>query len=138
MIFKSEKRFYDLKESRYTVPVCSFDSDLIQIVMTDEKTGKQKRYDFYSVYVRYHVHYVMEHHPERFEKLVNECKIYDYLIDIEEKAKDAVDRQVERWKKKDHDYQLAVRNGDFLEQVKLTNSLEAAAKEIVFNTIIYV
>lgn len=68
----------------------------------------------------------------------NKGTIYDYLLDIETKAKDAVDRQVEKWKANDRDYQLAVKNGDVVKQVRIVNSLEHMAKEAIFSAMIYV
>ena len=75
---------------------------------------------------------------ENFEKLVNEGEIYNYLLDIETKAMDAVDRQVDKWKEKDRDYQLAVKNGDIVKQAKIINSLEYMAKEAIYPAMIYV
>lgn len=138
MIFKSEKRFYDEKQQKYTFPLWSFDTDTICVTTVDARTGKAQEDNFYSEYIRRHVPYVMEHQPERFEKLVNEGKIYNYLLDIETKAMDAVDRQVDKWKEKDRDYQLAVKNGDIVKQAKIINSLEYMAKEAIYPAMIYV
>lgn len=138
MIFKSEKRFYDEKQQKYTLPLCSFDTDAICVTTVDVRTGKVREDNFYSEYIRRHVPHVLKHQPERFQELVNKGKIYDYLLDIETKAKDAVDRQVEKWKANDRDYQLAVKNGDVVKQVRIVNSLEHMAKEAVFPAMIYV
>lgn len=81
---------------------------------------------------------MLEHQPERFEKLVNGGEIYNYLLDIETKAMDAVDRQVDKWREKDRDYQLAVKNGDIVKQAKIINSLEYMAKEAIYPAMIYV
>lgn len=138
MIFKSEKRFYDKSEQRYTKPLWTFDTELRQVTVLDEKTGTEKKYDFYSIYARYHIPYVTENHPERFEKLVNEGKIYDYLIDVEERTRNAVDSQVEQWQDNDRSYKLALKSGDILRQSRITNALEAMARELIFPTMIYV
>lgn len=138
MIFKSEKRFYDEKQQKYTLPLWSFDTDAICVTTVDVRTGKAQEDNFYSEYIRRHVPYVMEHQPERFEKLVNEGEIYNYLLDIETKAMDAVDRQVDKWKEKDRDYQMAVKNGDIVKQAKIINSLEYMAKEAIYPAMIYV
>lgn len=138
MVFKSEKRFYDKSAQKYTLPLWTFDTELHQVTVVNEKTGKVKKYDFYSIYARYHVDYVMKSQPERLEKLVNEGKIYDYLADIEEKTREAIDRQVEKWQQNDRDYKLAVKSGDSLKQARLTNTFEAMARELIFPEMIYV
>lgn len=138
MIFKSEKRFYDKSEQRYTKPLWTFDTELRQVTALDEKTGAEKKYNFYSIFARRHIPYVTENHPERFEKLVNEGRIYEYLTDVEERTRDAVDRQVEKWQQTDRDYKLALKSGDILKQSNITNALEAMARELIFPSMIYV
>lgn len=39
MIFKSEKRFYDEKQQKYTLPLWSFDTDTICVTTVDAQTG---------------------------------------------------------------------------------------------------
>ena len=75
MIFKSEKRFYDEKQQKYTLPLCSFDTDAICVTTVDVRTGKVREDNFYSEYIRRHVPHVLKHQPERFQELVNKGKI---------------------------------------------------------------
>ncbi|MCH5201401.1 MAG: TnpV protein [Oscillospiraceae bacterium] len=114
------------------------DTESATVIHYDDTTGKTKSYTFHTDYIKYHVHYVAAKHPERFQKLVDDGTILDYLNDLEERAVDAVERQVERWKQNDKEYQLAVMNGDTMKQLGLLNNMSYMAREIIFDCMIYV
>ena len=136
MIFSSEKMIYN--GERYIAPACVLDTAERTITVVDSKTFESKTIAFHTDYVKDHLSYVSEHHPERLQKLVNEGRIIEYLNDIEEKAIMAVDRQVEKWKKSDKEYQAALLAGDELKAVGLENGLKQMAEEIVRDTIVNV
>lgn len=62
---------------------------------------------------------------------------YDYLDELETRAIEAVDRQVELWKKSDKEYLSSILSGDEMKQVRLTNCFRNMAKEIIYDSIIY-
>ncbi len=114
------------------------DTELATVIRYDDTTGKTKFYTFHTDYIKYLVHCVATRYPEHFQKLVDDGTILDYLNDLEERAVDAVERQVECGKQNDKEYQLAVMNGDTMKQVGLLNTMHYMAREIIFDCMIYV
>ncbi|MBQ8960309.1 MAG: TnpV protein [Ruminococcus sp.] len=103
----------------------------------ERDTGKKNVTDFHTDYVKDHLRYVASKHPERLQKLVDEGKIIGYLDGLETRAIKAVDRQIEKWKISDKEYQAAIIAEDTLKAVRLVNCLQSMAREIVYDTIIY-
>lgn len=136
MIFRSDKMIYN--GERYTDPACVLDTEERAVTTVDPKTFESKTTEFHTDYVKDHLRYVADAHPERLQNLVNEGRIIEYLNDIEEKAILAVDRQVEKWKKSDKEYQAALLAGDEQRAVRLANGLTFMAREAVYSNIIYV
>ena len=135
MIIKSKKMIYDGKQ--YTEPEWILDTAERTVTHVDPSTLETTVTDFHTDYVKDHLHYVTAKHPERLEKLVDEGRIIDYLDELETRAIEAVDRQVEIWKKSDKEYLSAILSGDEMKQVRLTNCFKNMAKEIIYDSIIY-
>ena len=136
MIIRSAKMIYNGKQ--YTEPECVLDTAERTVTQVDPNTYEKKITEFHTEYVADHLRYVANKHPERLQRLVDEGKIVDYLDNIETRAVEAVDGQVEKWKATDKEYLAAVMSGDTLKAVGLANGLENMAKEIVYDTIINV
>jgi hypothetical protein len=138
---------YNARTAQY-VPVYQLDTDNATVAVFDEKSNKNtenslfgcvtKVISFHTAYVADHIRYVMQHSPERFNRLLNDGKIIEYLDDIENRAFEAVENQVDKWIESDKEYQLAKLNGDIIKQAGLENNLVAMAKEIIYPAIIYV
>ena|GEM_PF-5940725 len=107
------------------------------VTHVDPKTLEKTVTDFHTDYVKDHLRYVTAKHPERLENLLDEGRIISYLDELETRAIESVDRQVEIWKKSNKEYLSAVLSGDEMKQVRLTNGLESMAREIIYDTIIY-
>ena len=135
MIIKSKKMVYDGKQ--YTEPEWTLDTAQRTVTHVDPMTLETTITDFHTDYVKDHLRYVTTKHPERLEKLLDEGRIISYLDELETNAIEAVDRQVEIWKKSDKEYLSAVLSGDEMKRVRLTNNFENMAKEIIYDTIIY-
>ena len=135
MIIKSKKMVYDGKQ--YTEPEWTLDTAQRTVTHVDPKTMETTVTDFHTDYVKDHLRYVTAKHPERLEKLLDEGRIISYLDELESRAVEAVDRQVEIWKKSNKEYLSAVLSGDEMKQVRLTNGLESMARELVYDSIIY-
>lgn len=135
MIIKSTKMIYvgNLYE-----PECILDTAGRTVTQVDPKTFEKKSTEFHTDYVKDHLRYVANKHPEKLQRLVNEGRIVKYLDTLETRAIEAVDRQVEKWKAADNEYQTAVMSGDTLKAVGLVNCLLNMAREIVYDTIINV
>lgn len=103
----------------------------------ERDTGEKSVTDFHTDYVKDHLRYVANKHPERLQRLVDEGKIISYLDGLEKRAIKAVDRQVEKWKKSDKEYQAAIIAEDTMKAARLVNCLQSMAREIVYDTIIY-
>ena len=92
---------------------------------------------FYFHYGTAHLQYICEYAPERVQDLLNNGNIYYYLSKMNRRATIAVEDQVEKWKKTESDYLLAVKNKDFLTQVGLFENMKARAEELMFPAIVY-
>lgn len=123
---------------QYTEPECVLDTAERTVTQVDPNTYEKKITEFHTEYVKDHLRYVANKHPERLQRLVDEGKIVAYLDNIETRAIEAVDRQVEKWKETDKEYQAAVMSGDTLKAVGLANNLQSRAREIINDTIINV
>ena len=135
MIIKSKKMVYDGKQ--YTEPEWTLDTAQRTVTHVDPKTMETTVTDFHTDYVKDYLRYVTAKHPERLEKLLDNGKIIEYLDELETRAIESVDRQVELWKKSDKEYLSAVLSGDEMKQIRLTNSFENMAKELIYDAIIY-
>lgn len=149
MIIKSETMGYNEKTAQY-LPKYQLDTDNACVAEFNEKARHKSLFNhekfgsvsgiinFHTGYVADHLKYAEKHSPERLQQLVNEGKIIEYLEDIENRAFDAVENQVDKWKESDKEYQLAKMTGDIETQAGLENNLVARAKELIYPTIIYV
>lgn len=135
MIIKRKERVSTLGKN---IPVCKLDTDSLTITIFNADTHVEKHYTFHSDYIKYHVHYVVAKYMERFQRYVDNGTIYKYLSDPEARAIETENRQVERWKKSDKEYQTAVTNGDEQKQIGLLNNMHYRAREIVLDCMIYV
>ena len=102
MIIKSKKMIYGGKQ--YTELDWILNTAERTVTHVDPSTLETTVTDFHTDYVKDHLRYVTAKHPERLEKLVDEGRIIDYLDELETRAIEAVDRQVEIWKKSDKEY----------------------------------
>ena len=136
MMIRSEKMIYD--GERYTEPACVLDTALSKVTVIDPTTLESKTTQFHTESVQEHLGYVASHHPERLQKLVDEGRIIEYLDDLETRAREAVDRQVEKWLKSDKEYQAALMAGDDVKAVGLKNGLQIIAMDMIRETIINV
>lgn len=135
MIIKSKERVSTLGKN---ISVCKFDTDSLTVTIFNADTQTEERYTFHSDYIRYHVHYVSAKYKERLQRYVDNGTIYKYLSDLEARAIETENRQVERWKKSDKEYLAAVERGDERKANGLLNCLHYMAREIVLECMIYV
>ena len=136
MIIRSEQMIYD--GERYTEPACVLDTALSKITVINPNTLESKVTQFHTESVQDHLRYVADYHPERLQKLVDEGTIIEYLDKLETQAREAVERQVAKWKKSDKEYQAAVLAGDTGKAFRLENGLKVMAMDTIRDTIINV
>lgn len=84
-----------------------------------------------------HLSYLADNAPERIQELLNNDNIYLYLLRMNRKTSDAVEQQVEKWKKTESDFLLARKNNDFLTEAGLIENMNARAEELILPTIVY-
>lgn len=137
MIMKSKTTVYDHSINK-EVPLWKLDTDTSTVYHFDDEKQKYVCFQFHTRYIEEHIRYTMQTYPERFQKLLDKGTIYSYLDELEIKAIDAVDSQVERWKPSSKEYQIAVEKGDIVKQAGLLNAWEAMAREIIYDCMIYV
>ena len=135
--YKSEQTAYNPLKKKY-VPLWSLDTNTVTVTNfnTDTQTEESKTYT--PDFIKYHLHFSDSHCPDRLRRLVNEGKIMQYLDDMERKVNEAISRQVELWKKTDNYYQTALLAGDKKEIIGLENCFENMAREIIFESMIYI
>ena len=135
--YKSEQTAYNPLKKKY-VTLWSLDTNTVTVTNfnTDTQTEESKTYT--PDFIKYHLHFSDSHCPDRLRRLVNEGKIMQYLDDMERKVNEAISRQVELWKKTDNYYQTALLAGDKKEIIGLENCFENMAREIIFESMIYI
>lgn len=67
---------------------------------------------FRSEHIKYHLHYSAEYRKDRLRKLVNSGEILSYLVEFDKSVENALERQSEKWKAADKEYQQALAVGD--------------------------
>lgn len=135
--YKSEQTAYNPIKKK-DVPIWRLDTNTVTVTHFNPDTLTEESKTYHTDYIRYHLHYSDSKYPDRLRRLVNEGKIIEYLDDLELKVAEAIDRQVERWKKSDSCYQKAVVNGDTEKMLGLENCFISIAREIVFECMIYI
>lgn len=135
--YKSKQSVFD-RTSNKVVPVLCLDISTATVTYFDELTQTEERKTYHTDFIRYHLNYVSEKHPDRLRRLVNEGTIIAYLDDLEQRVSATIDRQVELWKHTDEEYLNAVTSGDVKKQIGLKNCFVGMAREIVFECMVYV
>lgn len=135
--YKSEQTAYNPLKKKY-VPLWSLDTNTMTVIRFNADTRTEESKTYHTDFIRYHLHYFDSKCPDRLSRLVNEGKIIQYLDDMELKVSEAISRQVELWKKTDNYYQTALLAGDKKEIIGLENCFENMAREIIFESMIYI
>ena len=93
---------------------------------------------FHSEHIKYHLHYSAEYRKDRLRKLVNSGEILSYLTELDKSVENALERQVEKWKADDKEYQQALAVGDVGWAEGLENMMKLCAREAVYADLVYV
>ena len=93
---------------------------------------------FRSEHIKYHLHYQAEYRKDRLRKLVNSGEILSYLTELDKSVENALERQVEKWKADDKEYQQALAVGDVGRAEGLENMMKLCAREAVYADLVYV
>ena len=93
---------------------------------------------FHSEHIKYHLHYSAEYRKDRLRKLVNSGEILSYLTELDKSVENALERQVEKWKADDKEYQQALAVGDVGRAEGLENMMKLRAREAVYADLVYV
>lgn len=83
---------------------------------------------FHSEHIKYHLHYSAEYRKDRLRKLVNSGEILSYLTELDKSVENALERQVEKWKADDKEYQQALAVGDVGRAEGLENMMKLCAR----------
>ena len=135
--YKSEQTAYNPLKKK-SVPLWRLDTNAVTVTYFNADTQSEESKTYNTDFIRYHLHFSDSHCPDRLRRLVNEGRIIQYLDDMERKVSEAISRQVELWKKTDNYYQTALLAGDKKEIIGLENCFENMAKEIIFESMIYI
>lgn len=93
---------------------------------------------FSSDHIKYHLHYSAECRKNRLRKLVNNSEILGYLTELDKAVENTMERQVEKWKADDKEYQQSLAVGDVAKAEGLENMMRLCAKEAVYADLVYV
>ena len=86
---------------------------------------------FHSEHIKYHLHYSAEYRKNRLRKLVNSGEILSYLTELDKSVENALERQVEKWKADDKEYQQALAVGDVGRAEGLENMMKCLMRLII-------
>ena len=125
-------------QTNKSVPLWLLDTITNTVIHYDTDTHKESVKTYHSDSVKYHISFSASKYPDRLRKLVNNGQIIVYLDDLEQKAADGIDRQVQLWKESDKEYLLAVERGDIHTAAQLENCLLFMAREVVFDCMVYI
>lgn len=135
--YKSIQTAYNPQKKK-NVPIWRLDTNTLTVTHFNADTLTEEHKTYHVDYIKYHLHYSDSKYPDRLRRLVNKGKIIEYLDDLELKVGEAIGRQVERWKKSDKEYQAAFLSGDVDKMLGLENCLISMARELVFESMIYI
>ena len=135
--YKSEQTAYNPLKKKY-VPLWSLDTNTVTVTHFNADTLTEESKTYSTDFIRYHLHYSDSKCPDRLRRLINEGKIIQCLDDMELKVSEAISRQVELWKQTDSCYQKAVLSCDAEKMLGLENCFIYMAREIIFESMIYI
>ena len=133
--YESKHTIYSSLKKKY-VPLWRLGTNTVTVTHFNSDTQTEESKTYHTDFIRYHLNYVSEKHPDRLRQLVNEGKIIAYLDDLEQRVSAAIDRQVELWKQTDEEYLNAVKNVDVKKPIGLENCFVGMAREIVFECMV--
>lgn len=105
-------------------------------LLPDLKLPEQPKVEI-GIWGKRHLRYIEKHHPIRYTNLLTSCKLTAYLADIDEQAQTMYDRLVDQMAKREGiTEQLKAEN--MMAWVRCMNNVQARAREIVNNELIYI
>lgn len=133
MKFESKRFVYNEKE----IPAWVIEVEKKKVTVI-QNGDEEEVMQFYSDYIRYHFNYLAETNPDRIQNLIDEDRILEYIDDFDDRCFEAVDKQVELFKKSDRKYKIAAANDNIVEMGATLNNLTAIARQMIMNTMVYV
>lgn len=118
-------------------PVWVLDTDALTVTHNTVDTEPTVT-AFRSEHIKYHLHYSAEYRKDRLRKLVNNGEILSYLTELDKAVENAMERQVEKWKADDKEYQQSLAVGDLCKAQGLENMFKLCAREAVYADMVYV
>lgn len=131
MIFESKNKVGDK-------PEWSINTDTQTVTHIHPRTGVAEEHRFTADYMRYHLHFCEEYHPERLQRLLDNGEIFQYLSDLDNNVFDALDRQETLLQENSDEYKITVEKGDLVAVGAIGNAITQQARESVFEAMIYV
>lgn len=118
-------------------PVWVLDTDALTVTY-NTPDAEPSVTTFSSEHIKYHLHYSAEYRKNRLRKLVNNGEILGYLTELDKAVENAMERQVEKWKADDKEYQQSLAVGDLCKAQGLENMFRLCAREAVYADMVYV
>ena len=137
-MMNSKTMVYDQTEKIYKPKWVLNIDDMCSLLYFNEKKSEYKKVSFVSKYVNDHIKYLYNNEDARLQELLDNGKIYLYLLQLDRQAKNTVEKQLEQWEKSDEEYKLAKIVGDTKREVGLYNNLKTKAEEIMYQSVIFV
>ena len=130
MIFKS-------KQTVNGNPIWTVDTDTQTVQHINPRTSETERHTFHTDQIKYYLHHIEEKRPELLQEIVDKGEIYKHLDELDIKVTDAVNRQTELLMQSSRDFQIANEIGDLKKVGEIGNMLRMQAKNMVFDTMVY-
>lgn len=86
---------------------------------------------------RMHREYLKEHHPIQYTNLVLSCKLWTYLADLNEQARERLERIMQQMKEEEGITEV-LKSADPMAWVQRINSIAARAEALVREELIFV
>ena len=119
MIFKS-------KQTVNGNPIWMVDTDTQTVQHINPRTGETESHTFHTDQIKYYLHHIDD-----------KGEIYKHLDELDIKVTDTVNRQTELLMESSRDFQIANEMGDLKKVGEIGNMLRMQAKNMVFDTMVY-
>ena len=130
MIFKS-------KQTVNGNPIWAVDTDTQTVQHINPRTGETENHTFHTDQIKYYLHHIEEKRPELLQEIVDKGEIYKHLDELDIKVTDTVNRQTELLMQSSRDFQIANETGNLKKVGEIGNMLRMQAKNMVFDTMVY-
>ena len=117
--------------------VWAVDTDTQKVWHLNPRTVETEHHTFHTNQIEYYLHHIEEKRPELLQEIVDKGEIYKHLDELDIKVTDAVNHQTELLMESSRDFQIANDTSNLKKVGEIGNMLRMQAKNMVFDTMVY-